>query len=131
MGAAQSMVVNKTHKKICVLTFNEADRLYTAYNKMYVLEPGESKQVEALSSPLGLKIGIVYDAAPDGQVLMYQRWAVSNESVLTITSINGADIATYGGNNHINVWNVYAIYSTQLYCLCLLYIMDFAELSLS
>ena len=103
MGAAQSMVVNKTHKKICVLTFNEADRLYTAYNKMYVLEPGESKQVEALSSPLGLKIGIVYDAAPDGQVLMYQRWAVSNESVLTITSINGADIATYGGNNYIKV----------------------------
>lgn len=73
--------------------------MYLAYHKMYILEPGESKPVEALSDPIGLKIAIVYDAAPDGQVLMYQRWAVKNESVLTITSINGADIATYGGND--------------------------------
>ena len=28
MGPAQSMVVNKTHKKLCVLTFNHADLLY-------------------------------------------------------------------------------------------------------
>ena len=118
MGAAQSMVVNKTHKKICVLTFNEADRLYTAYNKMYVLEPGESKQVEALSSPLGLKIGIVYDAAPDGQVLMYQRWAVSNESVLTITSINGADIATYGGKKLGIILTIYIYVIYCLFCIC-------------
>ena len=64
---------------------------------MYVLEPGESKEVEAMSDPIGLKIGIVYDAAPDGQILMYQRWAVKNESVLTITSMNGPEIATFGG----------------------------------
>ena len=69
-----------------------------AYCNMYILEPGESKQVEAsLSNPIGLKIAIVFDAAPDGQLLMYKRWQCKNESVLTITSINGEDIATYGG----------------------------------
>lgn len=70
---------------------------------MYILEPGESKQVEAaLSNPIGLKIAIVYDAAPDGQLLMYKRWQCKNESVLTITSINGEDIATYGGMLHLD-----------------------------
>lgn len=29
MGPAQSTVINKTHKKICVITFNNADLLYT------------------------------------------------------------------------------------------------------
>lgn len=28
MGNAHSMVVNKTHKKVCILTFNQADLLY-------------------------------------------------------------------------------------------------------
>ncbi len=65
---------------------------------MYVLEPGESKQVEAASDPYGLKIAIVYDAAPEGSQLFYQRWQVKNESVLTITYMNGGDISTFGGN---------------------------------
>jgi hypothetical protein len=64
---------------------------------MYVLLPGESKQVEAASDPIGLKIAIVYDAAPEGQVLMYQMWKVKNESVLTLTYMNGGDISTFGG----------------------------------
>ncbi len=64
---------------------------------MYVLEPGESKQVEAASDPIGLKIAIVYDAAPEGNQLFYQRWNVKNESVLTITYMNGGDISTFGG----------------------------------
>lgn len=59
--------------------------------------PGESKQVEAATDPIGLKIGIVYDAAPEGQILMYQMWKVKNESVLTITYVNGGDISTFGG----------------------------------
>eukprot|EP01035_Chromulina_nebulosa_P035320 gene35320-47466_t len=96
MGPAQSMVVNKTHKKLCVLTFNHADLLYNSYEKMYVLEPGEQKQVEALSSPIGLKIAIVYDAAPEGQYLLYQRWEVKINSILTITYVNGGDISTFG-----------------------------------
>ena len=66
---------------------------------MYVLMPGESKQVEAASDPIGLKIGIVYDAAPEGQILMYQMWKVKNESVLTITYVNGGDISTFGGKS--------------------------------
>lgn len=61
--------------------------------------PGESKQVEAASDPVGLKIGIVYDAAPEGQILMYQMWRVKNESVLTITHFNGGDISTFGGQS--------------------------------
>lgn len=68
------------------------------YCNMYVLEPGETKTVQAgLSDPYGLKIGIVYDAAPEGQYLLYQRWQVTNESVLTITYVNGGDISTFGG----------------------------------
>jgi hypothetical protein len=53
--------------------------------------------VEAASDPIGLKIGIVYDAAPDGQVLFYERWQVKNESVLTIMSANGPEIVAIGG----------------------------------
>jgi hypothetical protein len=60
--------------------------------------PGESKQVEAQPDPYGLKIGIVYDAAPETQELMFQMWKVKNESVLTITYVNGGDISTFGGN---------------------------------
>lgn len=66
---------------------------------MYVLEPGESKQVEAASDPYGLKIAIIYDAAPEGNQLFYQRWQVKNESVLTITYMNGGDISTFGGDS--------------------------------
>jgi hypothetical protein len=69
---------------------------------MYVLEPGESKQVEAASDPIGLKIAIVYDAAPEGNQLFYQRWNVKNESVLTITFMNGGDISTFGGSMRIH-----------------------------
>ena len=29
MGNAHSLVINKTHKKICVITFNLSDMLYT------------------------------------------------------------------------------------------------------
>jgi hypothetical protein len=59
--------------------------------------PGESIQVEAATDPIGLKIGIVYDAAPEGKILMYQMWKVKNGSVLTITYVNGGDISTFGG----------------------------------
>ena len=64
---------------------------------MFIIEPGEAKQVEALTDPIGLKIAIIYDAAPEGQYLLYQRWQVKKDSVLTITYINGGDISTFGG----------------------------------
>lgn len=72
--------------------------LHTAYHTMYVIEPGETKEVQAASDPIGLKFGIVYDAAPDEQVLLYQRFQVKNKSSLTVTFANGPDISTFGGN---------------------------------
>jgi nucleoside-specific outer membrane channel protein Tsx len=57
------------------------------------------ERLEAASDPIGLKIAIIYDAAPDGNQLFYQRWQVKNESVLTITFMNGGDISTFGGND--------------------------------
>lgn len=67
------------------------------YNELYVLEPGETKEVKAASDPIGLKIGVIYDAAPEGQLLFYERYQVKNKSVLTITYLNGEDISTFGG----------------------------------
>jgi hypothetical protein len=66
---------------------------------MYIIEPGETKEVQAASDPIGMKYGIVYDAAPEGQVLFYQRWQVKNKSVLTVTYMNGADISSFGGRS--------------------------------
>eukprot|EP01031_Cornospumella_fuschlensis_P032758 gene32758-39598_t len=54
-----------------------------AYMYMYVIEPGEQKEVQAASDPIGLKIAIIYDASPDEQVLLYQRYQVKNGSTLT------------------------------------------------
>ncbi len=65
---------------------------------MYIIEPGESKEVQALSDPIGLKVAVVYDAAPDEQMLLYQRWQCKLSSTLTVTYINGGDISTFGGN---------------------------------
>ena len=79
-----------------------ADLLFcTAYTNLYVIMPGESIQVEAATDPIGLKIGIVYDAAPEGKILMYQMWKVKNGSVLTITYVNGGDISTFGGECNV------------------------------
>lgn len=64
---------------------------------MYILEPGESKEVQAASDPIGIKVAIVYDAQPEGQQLFYHRWQCKNKAVLTVTYMNGADISTFGG----------------------------------
>ena len=56
-------------------------------------------EVQAASDPIGLKIAIVYDAAPDGQQLFYQRWQCRNKSILTVTYINAGDISTFGGKS--------------------------------
>ncbi len=66
---------------------------------MYIIEPGESKEVQAASDPIGLKVAIVYDAAPDEQMLLYQRWQCKNSSILTVTYMNGGDISTFGGKS--------------------------------
>jgi hypothetical protein len=64
---------------------------------MFIIEPGESKEVQAASDPIGLKVAIVYDASPDGQVLFYQRWQCKNSSTLTVTFMDGGNISTFGG----------------------------------
>jgi hypothetical protein len=64
---------------------------------MYIIEPGESKKVEASSDPIGLKVAVVYDAAPEGQQLFYHRWQCKNDSTLNVTYMNGAEISTFGG----------------------------------
>ena len=101
MGNAVCQVHNRTHKKLCVLTFNQADLLYQKYEHMYSLDPGASCVVEALSNPIGLKVGIVFDAVPDadqkkGGQLKYQRWAVKKEKVLTITALEREEITAVG-----------------------------------
>jgi hypothetical protein len=97
MGAANSTVVNKTHKKLCVITFDKADLINSAYRNMYTIEPGESVKVEALAHLDGLKVGIIYDAVPESQMLLYQRFACKNETTLTVTYMNAGDISTFGG----------------------------------
>lgn len=52
---------------------------------------------------LGLRVGVVYDAISDKQRLMYQRWACKNESVLTVTYMNGGDISTFGGKTNLKI----------------------------
>ena len=63
---------------------------------MYVLEQGESRVVES-ADPIGLKVGIVYEADTESQKLSYQRWKCKRESTLTITYLSGGDISTFGG----------------------------------
>lgn len=53
-------------------------------------------KIEAASDPIGLKLAIIYDAAPEGQVLYYHRFQARNGTTLTITHIDGADISTFG-----------------------------------
>jgi hypothetical protein len=94
------MVVNKTHKKIVILTFNQADLVYSSedqehsrscilgcvmlscvvhveYQNMYIIDPAESLQVEAITNPVGLKVCVgtvaVYDTC---ELLIYCgiRW---------------------------------------------------------
>lgn len=121
MGPAHSTVANKTHRKVCIMTFNNADLVYncrffstaflcvrlfylvilsrvecSAYVHKYILEPGETMKIEAASDPIGLKLAIIYDAAPEGQVLYYHRFQARNGTTLTITHIDGADISTFG-----------------------------------
>ena len=71
--------------------------IQSEYNKMYIIDPGCSMQVEALADAYGLKVAIVYDASPDRNILMYERWQCKNDSTLTVTQFVGSEISTYGG----------------------------------
>jgi len=99
MGNSVCSVHNKTHKKLCVVTFNQADLMYSKYEHIYSLDPGASCVVEALTNPIGLKVGIVWDAVPvegKGGKLEYMRWEVKKEKTLTITSAEKDTFETSG-----------------------------------
>lgn len=75
--------------------------IQSEYNKMYIIDPGCSMQVEALADAYGLKVAIVYDASPDRNILMYERWQCKNDSTLTVTQFVGSEISTYGGERRV------------------------------
>ena len=106
MGNAQCIVHNKTHKKVCIITFNQADLMYKEYKYMYILDPGETKPIEAQSDPIGLKVGIVYDAEYHDQILKYKRWQCKKDSTLVITDVvysaNGDGIVASGDGTSVS-----------------------------
>lgn len=83
-----------------------------AYIHKYIIEPGETIRIEAASDPIGLKFAIIYDAAPEGQVLYYHRFQAKNGSTFTITHIDGADISTFGG-----IFDIQITFSIKLHLL--------------
>lgn len=64
---------------------------------MYIIEPGEKQMVEANPDPNGLKVGAIYETRREKQELYFHRFTCSNDSILTITSVDGNDIDYYGG----------------------------------
>ena len=92
MGNARSIINNKSNRKLCVLTFNEADLLYQYYTNFYSIDLGESKEVHALSNPIGLKYGIIIEVNVETREVTYQMWRASNYSILNVTYMNGSDI---------------------------------------
>ena len=94
MGNARSTINNKSNRKLCVLTFNEADLLYQFYTNFYSIDLGESKEVHALSNPIGLKFGIIIEVNVETREVTYQMWRASNYSVLNVTYMSGSDIYT-------------------------------------
>jgi hypothetical protein len=69
-----------------------------AYHTLYIVVPGEKKVVEANPDAIGLKLGVIYDTKPDKLELFFHRFTCANDSILTITSVDGDDIDYYGGN---------------------------------
>jgi hypothetical protein len=64
---------------------------------MYVIEPKETIKVEGNMKHAGLKVAIIYDASPDGNVLMYHRWQCRNKSVISIAAMKGQVISLKSG----------------------------------
>jgi hypothetical protein len=96
LGPAHALVENLTPGVVCVLTFNKADILLTAYSNMYVLEPGQRLTVEALPDPFGLVVAIVYKA--ENHFLFYKRWLCRNESEMVVHSVVSMyDMVVTGG----------------------------------
>jgi hypothetical protein len=69
----------------------------SAYQNLYIVEPGTSMVVESMPDPVGLKMGVVVGIIVETQELIYQRFQCKNEAIFNISEITGEDISFYGG----------------------------------
>ena len=67
---------------------------------MYMIDPGETKVVEANPDPTGLKVAIVYAVDPEKKELLYHRFFCKNDGVLNITELTGDDVSYYGNRGN-------------------------------
>jgi hypothetical protein len=105
MGAANSVVANQIDQPLSIVTFNNADVVYQAYNHLYQVAPHGQAQVEAAADAWGLKVGIVY--ALLGDQMLYRMWSCPNGSTLNVQSVFHDQISADGcdhiGTNQIGV----------------------------
>ena len=62
--------------------------LFLEYVNFYTILPGETKQVEAIHHPHGLKVCVVYRVDKTSKLVLYRRWIMKSESVLEILNVN-------------------------------------------
>lgn len=68
----------------------------TAYNSLYVIEPGETVTVEANPDAIGLKVGIIYQVNEETKEFLFQRFMCKNDSIFNISEIIGEEVSFYG-----------------------------------
>lgn len=98
MGNANGGIRNDTCKTITVISFNNADLIYTTWNNMIQIAPGDTQKIEAAADASGLKVAVVYGVV--GSQLLWRMWFLRNGQTITINSINAADIRTSGDGEH-------------------------------
>jgi hypothetical protein len=113
MGNSTCSIRNNSARKISVLTFNEADLLYQEYADCYIINVGETIDVEAMSNPIGLKVAIVFSANTKTQEVRYKRWKCANDSTFSISYMNGHDIYASGDNVSAEAVGKITIYDEQ------------------
>ncbi|KAL7569372.1 hypothetical protein ACA910_010459 [Epithemia clementina (nom. ined.)] len=94
MGNANCTVSNRTQSPLVLLTFNNADTIYTSYNQIYTIQPGQNIQVEAAADGWGLKVAVVYNDV--GGQLLWRLFMVKNGDTLTINSVKGQEMSVTG-----------------------------------
>ena len=78
---------------------------FVVYKTLYIVEPGESTVVEANADAVGLRLGVIYDALDNRDILFY-RFSCNNDSVLTVTSVDPKVIQHYGGKSQPMICSV-------------------------
>lgn len=97
MGQAHASVENRTSARVVVITFNNADAMFTNYSNLYVLEPLQKMKVEASPDPVGLHVAIVYKVTE--KHFHYKRWLCLNDAEMVVRSVIGEDIEVTGGTD--------------------------------